>query len=99
MYKSEAEAYQAIRRDWKRRIASAQRAQNMYVWEAINGTKHPAILKAVAYSTNRDPSKVHFPLCSPASCMKEAQVHQDNISKYQNLLNYYKVKEKKDEST
>jgi len=85
--KSEAQAYQAIRRDWKRRLNNAQRAQNIYMWEAINGTKHPTIVRFVAKSMGSS----SFPKVDSEICRKQAQVHQDKISMYQNWLNQYKV--------
>ncbi len=85
--KSEAEAYQAIRRDWKRRLNNAQRAQNIHMWEAINGTKHPIIARFVAKSMGSS----SFPKVDSEVCRKQAQFHQDKISMYQNWLNQYKV--------
>ena len=87
MYKSEAQAYQHIRRAWKKRLSMAQRAQNIYMWEVINGTKHLAIVNAVA----RVMGHVNSPLFASNQSRNLAQKYQDDVSKYQNWLNQYKL--------
>lgn len=85
--KSEAEAYQAIRRDWKRRLNNAQRAQNIHMWEALNGDKHPIIARFVATCVG----SYSFPKVDSEVCRQQAQLHQDKVSMYQIWLNQYKV--------
>ena len=43
MYKSEAQAYQNIRREWKRARNNAQRSQNCLMWEHLHKEKHPKV--------------------------------------------------------
>ena len=48
-YKSEAQAFQAIRKEYKRRRNEAQRQQNHYDWSAKHGgQRHPYLLKMVS---------------------------------------------------
>ena len=89
MYKSEAQAFQAIRRDWKRKRNEAQRAQTMYQWQIEHEEVHPYIRKFIASVMNRDWRRVHMPLDSMAKI--EMRREQREAGKYQYLLNRYKI--------
>ncbi len=92
-YNSEAQAYQAIRRDLKHRLNYSQRAQTIYMWEALNRTKHPNIVQSVAKSMGCDKCVIHIPISAIDVCLREAAKHQTNASMYQNFLNQYKITE------
>jgi hypothetical protein len=86
--KSEAEAYQAIRRYYKKRRNSAQREQSYYMWPVHNdGERHPAILKMV--------SKImpctHLPLVKVDESLRQARKYQNIASECQQFLNRWKV--------
>jgi hypothetical protein len=89
---SEAQAYQAIRRDWKRRRNYAQRAQTYHQWEADTGTRHPVVVRAVAATMKCEPKFPSLSRISVESLLKQAHKHQNDVSLYAHLLNQYRVK-------
>ena len=80
MFKSEAEAYQAWRRNLKLRIRKLQQEQGDLMWQAINGEVHPRFKK---YK--------YRPLPTRYPKTKACKI-QDEISRLQCDLNRFKVK-------
>lgn len=86
--KSEAEAYQAIRRYYKKRRNSAQRDQNYYMWPVYHdGERHPSILK---WLSKFFPC-THLPLVRVDESLRQARKCQDIASECQQFLNMWKV--------
>jgi hypothetical protein len=88
---SEAQAYQAIRKDWKERYNRAQRSQTCYRWEADTGEKHPQIVRFVSAAMKIDYTP-KFPKLDIMELWRMVNIHQDDASKYAQWLNRYKVK-------
>lgn len=98
-YNSEAQAYQQIRRDWKKLRDREQHKLSRYQWEVDHRDKHPQIKRVVMEIMNIEDSKVsdfHMPVDSVERCQLKANMSALKISEYQRLLNKYKVN--KDES-
>ena len=91
MYKSEAQAYQAIRRAWKHKRNEAQRAQTLSQWQVDRQEVHPMIRRIVARVMHKDIAYVHMPLDARAAY--EARRNRRNVGMYQDFLNVYKVKD------
>lgn len=88
LFKSEAQAYQAIRRYYKKRRNMAQRDQSYYMWSVNNdGERHPAIVKMV--------SKIipctHLPLVNVDEALRQAYKYQSVASECQEFLNKWRV--------
>lgn len=88
--KSEAQAYQAIRKYWKILRNSAQRQASLYDWEAEHQEAHPRIQQAANALTGMD--VVVMPILRPENARLEARRCKGKVSLYQCLLNGYKVK-------
>jgi hypothetical protein len=93
-FRSEAQAYQDIRKHWKERYNKAQRSQEYYRWEADTGEKHPQVARFVAAAMKID-CEPKFPKLDNMELWKMVNKHRDNASKYAQLLNRYKVKRDK----
>ena len=91
-YISEAQAYQAIRKDWKERYNRAQRSQEYYRWEADTGEKHPQIVRFVAAAMKIDHEPKFPKYLDRLELWSQAYKHRDDASRYAQLLNRYKVK-------
>jgi hypothetical protein len=86
-YRSEAEAYQAIRREWKHRRNSAQRDQTYWMWQVKNKEVHPHTRGIIAKIMQC--LLANMPLDIDAQ--RKATQKQAEVSKYQHLLNRYKL--------
>ena len=89
MYNSEAQAYQAIRRTWKKKRNSAQRKQVLFNWQVLNKEAHPMIRKAIAKITGQDYRSVRMPIDTLAEQIMYKS--QSDASFYQLLLNQFRV--------
>lgn len=87
MWNSEAQAYQAIRREWKQKRNEAQRKQNYYMWQVENREVHPKIIREVSRIMGVDLKTM--PVDRNAAALM--QDYQDLVSDYSLLLNKYKV--------
>ena len=94
IYKSEAEAYQSVRKHWKTLRNHAQRRASMHQWEAEHQDKHPQIKQMVMelVAAKGSTEDFHMPierLHIAEAAMRDAH---DLVSTYQHLLNNFKVK-------
>ena len=90
-FKSEAEAYQAMRKEWKHRRNIAQREASIHQWELEHGEVHPQVRRMVAHVSHI--TDVHMPINRPEvarAAMKECQYW---VGRYQFMLNKFKVKD------
>lgn len=87
MLTSEAQAYQAIRREWKQKRNDAQRKQNYYMWQLEHKEVHPKIIREVSIIMGIDLKSM--PVDRNAATIM--QDYQDLVSTYSLLLNKYKV--------
>ena len=88
MCRSEAQAYQAIRRYYKRKRDRAQRDQNEYMWSVNhNGERHPKIVKQI----QKIIPNVYLPLSREETSLRQAYKHQVIASECQQFLNRFKV--------
>ena len=95
MYTSEAQAYQAIRREWKLKLERSQRAVSLSQWELHNQDVHPQI-KRITMSTLKVSTPIedfHMPVLRPETLKRTILNLRLRISKYQLLLNKYKIKD------
>ena len=86
---SEAQAYQAIRRDWKRTRNNAQRVQNCLMWEHLHKEKHPEVL------SNYEKMMKLIGTIKPVinkDALRQAWHQQGIVSEMDQLLNKYGVK-------
>ena len=89
-YQSEAQAYQAIRRDIKKKRDRAQRHQNEYMWTIENGgERHPNLYKFI----KRFNQTSKLPLLPPDVAIKQACKYQSIVAECQMFLNTYRVKQ------
>lgn len=88
-FKSEAQAYQAVRKHWKYYRNEAQREASYYQWQVEHQDVHPQIKNIIASICHINPEKVRMPLDTrAASKMRDAQ---DKVGRYQELLNRFKL--------
>jgi hypothetical protein len=87
-YKSEAQAFQAIRKYMKEKRNSSQRYQNEYVWTIKNsGKRHPTLFKLVS----KYDKTANLPLLPIDIAEHQAEKYQNMVSECQLFLNRFRT--------
>ena len=92
-FNSEAQAYQAIRKDWKHRRNVSQRQATIHQWELNAGEVHPNIRRRIAFASKVDVSTIHMATNSPEVARESMLEAQYWVSRYQFMLDKFKVEE------
>lgn len=88
-FKSEAQAYQAIRRDIKKRIKSSQRSLTYAKWALDNnGEEHPRLIRPLM---SKNIKHYNLPKISEKDSEKRILDESCNIGNLQIFLDRYKV--------
>lgn len=90
MYKSEAQAYQAIRHMWKRQLTCAQREYTLYQWQAERREVHPKVRRMMAKAMKMTGLSFHMPIDKDA--VFKASKARNKASQLARLLNDYEIK-------
>lgn len=88
-YKSEAQAFQAIRKHWKHFRNEAQREASYYQWQVEHQDVHPQVKNIVAAIIHKNPDTFHMPLDGDSS--RKMHDAQRKVGRYQELLNRFKL--------